>query len=385
MIIDYMKAVYEKLHQNPEPPFQEFWTSSFAAEELETMGFKVLRGVGQTGVVGILECAQPGPCIGLRSDMDALPIHEKTGVPFASHVPGMMHACGHDSHMAITLGCCAYAARNREQFSGTLMVIFQPAEEPVAGAEAMIVDGLFQHRKPDVLLAIHNWPYIPVGSVGIQGGPVTAFSDRFVVTFTGVGGHGAFPHKTRDPIAMAVAGIQWAFSLIQRRSDPQGAQVMSIGSIHGGSSFNIIPEQVVVEGTVRTLERKDQEAMIEMLHQAFGAAADLYGGTYDLQYEPGVPAVVNHRELTSEFVTVVKKAHPQILIITEGLASLIGEDVAYFLEQIPGALLFIGSGQTGGVNELHHPKYLVPKQTLVTGFQVLTSLISHYLRNGERI
>ena len=385
MIIEYMKAVYEKLHQNPEPPFQEIWTSSFVAEELETLGFKVLRGVGQTGVVGLLECAMPGPCIALRSDMDALPIHENTGVPFASQIPDMMHACGHDSHMAITLGCCAYAAHNREQFAGTLMVIFQPAEETVVGAKAMLADGLFDHCKPDMLLAIHNWPHIPAGSVGIQGGPVTAFSDRFVVTFTGVGGHGAFPHKTKDPIAMAVAGIQWAFSLIQRRTDPQGAQVMSIGSIHGGSSFNIIPEQVVVEGTVRTVKPKDQEAMIEMLHQAFGAAAYLHGGTYDLRYEPGVPAVVNHRELAGEFANVVKQAHPQIQIITQGVASLIGEDVAYFLEVIPGALLFIGSGQTGGVNELHHPRYLVPKQTLITGFQVLTSLIDHYFRNGEQI
>lgn len=378
MLAGYMKEMYQILHQNPEPPFKEYWTSELLAKELTRLGFDVKTGIGKTGVVGTLHGASPGPHLAIRSDMDALPVEENTNVSYASKCEGMMHACGHDSHMAMLLGCSAWAAGMRDQLKGTLQVIFQPAEEIVEGAKAMLADGLFAEKKPDYMFAMHNWPYIPVGSIGLHGGPLTAYSGRFEATFKGVGGHGAFPHKARDPIAMATAAVQSAFALIQRRSDPQGAHVMSIGSIRGGSSFNVIPDRVTIEGTVRALHRSEQENMVELLHQAFGAAARLHAGSYDLLYEEGVPAVVNDQELVAQLKEILAQSNPEIPIITSDLASLIGEDVAYFFNEVPGVLIFIGSGQEGGVNELHHPGFLVPEKTLEVGCKVLSSIVTHY-------
>lgn len=381
MIASYMKEIYQKFHQNPEPPFQEIWTSELIAQELIRLGFEVKTGIGRTGVVGVLHGSAPGPHIAFRSDMDALPIEENTSVSYASKNAGMMHACGHDSHMAVLLACCQYAAGLKDELKGTVQVVFQPAEEIVEGAKAMLAEGLFSDKKPDYMFALHNWPHIPVGSVGIQAGPLTAYSGRFEAVFKGVGGHGAFPHKAKDPIAMATSAVQSAYTLVQRYSNPQGARVMSVGLIRGGSSFNVIPDRVTIEGTVRALQRSEQEKMVELLHQAFGAAARLYAGSYELLYEEGVPAVVNDRELARQLVEMLGKSRPELSVLTSDLASLIGEDVAYFFNLVPGVLIFIGSGQEEGINELHHPEYLVPEQTLHVGLKVLSSIVDHFCRN----
>ena len=261
--------------------------------------------------------------------------------------------------MAVLL-CCQYAAGLKNELKGTVQVVFQPAEEIVEGAKAMLADGLFSDKKPDYMFALHNWPHIPVGSVGIQAGPLTAYSGRFEAVFKGVGGHGAFPHKAKDPIAMATSAVQSAYTLVQRYSNPQGARVMSVGSIRGGSSFNVIPDRVTIEGTVRALQRSEQEKMVELLHQAFGAAARLYAGSYELLYEEGLPAVVNDRELARQLVEMLGKSVPNCRF-SPATWKAIGEDVAYFFNLVPGVLIFIGSGQEG-INELHHPEYLVPER-----------------------
>ena len=377
--LQYMKTIYETLHEHPELSEKEVWTAEFVSGELTRLGFTVRTNLGGTGVVGTLELAGLGQTLALRCDMDALPVHEETAVPYASKNPGVMHACGHDSHMATILGTCSYASQNRDRLRGTLMAIFQPAEETVVGAKAMLEQGLFSEQKPDRLEGIHNWPSLPAGSIGLQEGPITAFSDRFKVTFVGNGGHGAFPHKTIDSIAMATSGIQNAFSLSHRRVNSSFPQVLSFGIIQGGTSFNVIPPQVVVEGTVRTIRREDQEAMIDNLNQAFGAAAHLHGGDYILEYSKGVPAVVNDSTCVQELGNIFSAKIPEVPIVTQGLASLIGEDVAYFLQEVSGVLLLIGSGQEGAVNELHHPGFLVPTETLETGYKALTSIVEGYL------
>ncbi len=377
--LQYMQRIYETLHAHPELSEEEVWTADFISGELTRLGFTVRTNVGGTGVVGILELADRGQTLALRCDMDALPVHEDTGASYASKYPGVMHACGHDSHMATVLGACAYASQNKERLAGTLMAIFQPAEETVVGAKAMLDQGLFSKHKPDHFIGIHNWPSLPVGSIGLQEGPITAFSDRFKVTFVGEGGHGAFPHKTIDSIAMATAGIQNAFALAQRRANASFPQILSFGMIKGGTSFNVIPPKVEVEGTVRTIRQEDQETMIDNLHQAFGAGAHLHGGSYTLEYSKGVPAVVNDATCVNELSEIFSAKIPEIPVVTQGLASLIGEDVAYFLQEVPGALLLIGSGQEGAINELHHPAFLVPTQTLETGYKALTSIVEGYL------
>lgn len=385
----YIENVFKHLHQHPELSLYEEKTAAFLAEELGRLGFIVTTGVGGTGVVGILEGSLHGPTLALRSDMDALPVQEETGVDFSSLKSDVMHACGHDSHMAITLGACAFAAKQRSFLQGSLMVIFQPAEEIVAGAKAMLEDDLFGGKIPTRLVGIHNWPKIPAGILGLQKGSLTAFSDRFQVVFHGQGGHGAFPHTTKDPIAMATAGIQAAFSLVQRGTDALKPQVLSFGVIQGGSSFNVIPESVRVEGTVRTLHLKDQELAISLLHQAFGSAASLYGGSYSLDYQRGVPAVVNHGEVVDEILGFFHQDLPETEVKTSGLASLIGEDIAYFLQEVPGVLLYVGSGEVGAINELHNPGFIVPLKALFTGYDALKSIISGYLgleggRSGEK-
>ncbi len=376
----YLQRMREELHQRPEVAFQEYKTAEFLAAELELLGFEVRRGVGKTGVVGLLRFPEAGPCAALRADMDALPIGEETGVPYASKHSGVMHACGHDTHMAVALTCCRYFAEHKSACKGTFMAIFQPAEEIVAGAQGMLAEGMFDEVRPDVLFALHNWPELPLGTMGIQGGPLTAFADRFQVAFRGRGGHGALPHKARDPIAMAAAGVQGAFAAVQRKGDAMRPRALSFGTIHGGSSFNIIPEEVVLEGTVRTISPEDQRDMIHLLEQAFGAAAQMYGGTHELDYQAGVPAVVNHEEVCQRVVDVLQKRLPEMSIVTSGLSSLIGEDVAYFLQEVPGALLLFGTGQPGAVSELHNPRYLVPHEGVVAGWKAIQAVLDSYLR-----
>ncbi len=377
--LQYMRETYERLHQYPELSEHEFWTADFVAGELTRLGFTVRTNLGGTGVVGVLELGGSGRILALRCDMDALPVQEDTGVSYASKNPGVMHACGHDSHMATLLGTCAHVARHKQRLNGTLVAIFQHAEEIVTGAKAMLDQGLFAERKPDRLVGIHNWPSLPVGSLGLQAGPITAFADRFKVTFFGQGGHGALPHQTRDSIAMATAGVQNAFALAQRRVNASFPQTLSFGVIQGGTSFNVIPSQVVVEGTVRTVRLEDQETMIANLNQAFGAAAHLHGGDYSLEYRKGVPAVVNSTKVVEELTEIFAAKMPETPIVSQGLASLIGEDVAYYLQEVPGVLLLIGSGQEGAVNDLHHPRFLVPGETLATGYKALTSIVEGYL------
>nr|NLJ02298.1 amidohydrolase [Bacillota bacterium] len=377
--LEYMREIYETLHRHPELSEQEYRTADLIAKELEYLGFAVRRNIGGTGVVGVLEFDGPGRILALRCDMDALPVQEESGVAFASQNPGVMHACGHDSHMATVLGVCRLAAQQRERFAGTLLAVFQPAEEVVVGARAMLEQGLFAEHQPDRIVGIHNWPSLPAGSIGLQAGPITAFADRFRVTFQGAGGHGAVPHKTADPIAMAAAGVQNAFALAQRSTDSSSPQTLSFGLIQGGTRFNVIPSQVVAEGTVRTISSEDQEKMIANLHRAFAASAKLYGGDYDLEYSRGVPAVVNNRDCVEELAGIFAAEIPEVPVRTHGLASLIGEDFTYYLEKIPGVLLLIGSGQAGAVNELHHPSFLVPPKTLETGCRALFSIVKGYL------
>lgn len=381
--LKYMQDVYEKLHQYPELSLEEYRTAEFIASELKKMGFTVRTNVGGAGVVGLLDFAQPGKTLALRSDMDALPIQEEAGVSYGSENPGVMHACGHDSHMATLLGVCVYAAQNKERLAGKLMAVFQPAEEIVVGAKAMLADGVFAEQKPDRFVGIHNWPNLPSGTLGLQSGPITAYADGFQATFFGEGGHGALPHKTKDPIAMATAALQNAFVLVQRRGNALFPRVLSFGKIYGGTSFNVIPEKVMIEGTVRTIRPEDQGQMIELLHQAFASGVSLHGGRYELEYWKGVPAVVNDPLVTEELAEIFRTKIPEIPVVSQDLASLIGEDVGYFLQEVPGLLLLIGSGQEDAVSELHNPRFLVPNQTLVTGYEALTSIIKGYLGKGE--
>lgn len=376
---EYIRRMRETLHQNPEVAFAEHKTAELVASELRRMGFAVKTGIGKTGVVGILRFAEDGPCVAVRADMDALPIEEATGVDFSSQNSGVMHACGHDTHTAIALGICAYLAENQDQFCGSFMAVFQPAEEIVAGAKAMLEDGLFSEVKPDVLFALHNWPNMPTGTFGVQSGPVTAYADRFAVVFRGIGGHGAFHHQTKDPIAMATMGIQAAFSLVQRRTG-LAPRALSFGKVQGGSSFNIIPEEVELEGTVRTVSPEQQEEMVSLLHQAFRSAAELYGGSYSLVYQKGVPASMNDEEACRRAIAVIQRELPEMAIVTDGLATLAGEDVSFFLQEVPGALFFFGTGEDGAVNQLHNPGYLPTHEAVMSGYEALRVVVCDYLK-----
>jgi amidohydrolase len=377
--LKYMQHVYEQLHKYPEISLEECWTAGFVAEELRKMGFSVQTKVGGEGVVGLLELAGPGQTIAFRSDMDALPVLEETGASYASQNEGVMHACGHDSHMAMLLGVCRYASQQKQNLKGTLMAIFQPAEEIGAGARAMLEGGLFAATKPHRLVGIHNWPSLPAGQLGLQEGPISAYADTFKAAFLGQGGHGALPHKTKDPIAMAAMAVHNAFALVQRSFNAAYPQTLSFGVIKGGTRANVIPSKVSVEGTVRTVRTEDQDKMIGLLHQAFETSSALYGGEYVLEYRKGVDAVVNSAAVVGELRSIFERRIPAIPVVTQGLASLIGEDLAYYLYEVPGVLLYVGSGQQGLVNELHHPSFLVPRQTLETGYRALTSIVDEYL------
>jgi amidohydrolase len=375
----YVQKVYQELHAQPELPLEEVRTAAYVADELKEMGFSVSTQVGGNGVVGVFEFGGSGLTLGLRCDMDALPITEATGVEFKSQNSGVMHACGHDSHMAMVLAACRYAVENRERLSGKLMAVFQPAEEIGVGAKAMLEAGLFASGKPDRFVGVHNNPALPVGTLGLQAGSISAYTDQFQATFVGLGGHGALSHRTKDPIAMATAGVQNAFALVQRRTKAGYPMVLSFGVIQGGTTFNIIPEEVSVAGTVRTSRPEDQDLMIRLLNQAFKSAADLHEGSYELEYTKGVPAVVNDPTVVEELAGFFTAKLPDVTVVTDGLDSMIGEDVSYFLQEVPGVLLYVGSGQEGAVNELHNPRFLVPDGALVMGYKALASIITGYL------
>ncbi|MEJ8475788.1 M20 aminoacylase family protein [Roseibium algae] len=353
---DEITAWRRDIHENPEILYETVRTAGKVTELLESFGLdEVITGIGRTGVVGVIKGKNggAGKTIGLRADMDALPIHEITGKEYASKTEGKMHACGHDGHTAMLLGAAKYLAETRN-FDGTVVVIFQPAEEGGAGAKAMIDDGLMTRWHIDEVYGMHNQPGMPVGEFGIAKGAIMAATDEFAVKIKGRGGHAAKPHETIDPILVGSQIVTALQSIASRNADPLKSVVVSVTVFEAGNAFNVIPQDAILRGTVRTLDAEVRSLAQERFTALTTSVAEAFGATAEIDYILGYPVVVNHDEQTDFAASIAEGVAEKGKVDTGVLPMMGGEDFAYMLEERPGAFIFAGNGDSAG---LHHPLY----------------------------
>ncbi|WP_223479759.1 M20 aminoacylase family protein [Oricola indica] len=343
------------LHQHPELMFDVHETAAFVEEKLKAFGCdEVVTGLGRTGVVGVIRGNRgEGETLGFRSDMDALPIKEMTGKPYASTVPGKMHACGHDGHTSMLLGAAQYLAETRN-FAGTVVVIFQPAEEGGGGGREMIEDGLMDRFGIDRVYGMHNMPSLPAGRFATRPGPLWAATDEFLVRITGRGGHAAWPNQTIDPIVIGAQLVQAMQTIASRNADPISAMVVSATQFHAGSAHNVIPEEAEIAGTVRTLSPENRELGESRIKTLAANIAAAHGATAEVTWRRGYPVMVNHSAETDICAQAAAAVAGENAVDVSAAPMMGGEDFAYMTEARPGAMILIGNGDTAG---LHHPAY----------------------------
>lgn len=341
------------LHQHPELGFQEFRTSARVAELLHSWGYEVTSGLGGTGVVGTLQRGSEGKSLGIRADMDALPIHEATGLPYSSVNQGVMHACGHDGHTTILLAAARYLALHG-RFDGTLNLIFQPAEELGAGARRMIDDGLFERFPCDAVFGLHNWPGVAAGHVGCVHGPAMASIDQAHITIHGKGGHGAEPHTTIDPVLVSAHVVTALQTVVSRNIDPLDMGVVTVGSIHGGRASNVIPDNVEMKLTARSFRPEVRTRLQERIPALVRQQAESFGAHAEVDYQLGFPPVVNHAGETDFARTVALQELGESKVEQAFRPRTASEDFAFMLQEKPGSYLFFGNGDSAS---LHSPRY----------------------------
>ncbi|QRQ83912.1 M20 aminoacylase family protein [Cupriavidus oxalaticus] len=370
--------VRHQIHAHPELAFEERRTSDLVAEQLAAWGYAVHRGLGTTGVVGTLRKGQGTRALGIRADMDALPIQEQTGLAYASTIAGKMHACGHDGHTAILLCAAKYLAES-VAFNGTLNLIFQPAEENEGGALRMLEDGLFERFPCDEVYALHNSPGMPVGQIGVIAGPAMASFDRATVTLRGRGAHGAMPHHGIDPMQCAASIVLGLQSIVSREIDALKSAVITVGSIQAGSTYNVVPESATIKIGVRTLDPKVRTLVETRIREFVTAQAQSYQLQSEVVYERKYPVLVNH--------AVQTESARQAAIRLVGTGNVVerppvmgSEDFAYMLEQRPGAYIRLGNGlgEDGGCM-VHNPRYDFNDKALPVGAAFWAHLAQSYL------
>jgi amidohydrolase len=375
-----IQAWRRDIHEYPELMYDTHRTAAFVAERLREFGCdEVATGLGRTGVVGVIKGKKPAGngdirVIGLRADMDALPIEEETNLPYASKTPGKMHACGHDGHTAMLLGAARYLAETRN-FAGDAVVIFQPAEEGGAGAAAMIKDGLMERFGIEQVYGMHNGPGMPVGSFAIRPGPIMAATDAIDIKIEGLGGHAARPHKCIDSVLVGAQLITALQSIVSRTVDPLDSAVISICEFHAGNARNVIPHTAELRGTVRTLTPEVRTLVEKRVHEVVAGVAQMTGAWVNVTYERGYPVVVNHAAQT-DFATKVAKEIAGENNVHEMPPMMGAEDFAYMLEARPGAFIFCGNGDSAG---LHHPAYNFNDEAIVYGTSYWVKLVEHTL------
>jgi amidohydrolase len=373
---EYARNIRRDLHRHPELGFQEVRTAGIVAQELRHWGFEVTGGIAKTGVVGVLEGDQAGPVVLLRFDMDALPIQEETGAEYASQYPGVMHACGHDGHVAIGLTVARLLAQNRARLRGKVKMVFQPAEEGLGGAEAMVHEGVLENPTADFAFALHLWNDKPLGWVAAVPGPFMAGSDIVEIDVVGQGGHGALPQQTRDPVVAAAHVIVALQSIVSRNVAPLQAAVFSVTQVHGGEAHNVIPSIVQLRGTLRTFEREVRELVIERIRAITQGVAGGLGCEGIVRVHPLTPAVVNNEAAVRWVAKVAQSLLPNAQIDTS-YRTMVSEDMAFFLEQVPGCYFMVGSAnpERGLVYGHHHPKFDFDEEALVYGAALMSAVV----------
>ena len=373
-----LTAIRRDIHAHPELAFEEHRTAELVARHLEALGIETHRGVGGTGVVGVVRGRRGLRAIGLRADMDALPITERNEFAHKSTVHGCMHACGHDGHTTMLLGA-AEALAARRDFDGTVYLIFQPAEEGEGGAPAMIADGLFERFPMEAVFGMHNWPGMEAGSFAIHSGAVMASADRFDIRFTGVGAHAAMPHLGVDPVVAGAAFVQAAQTLVSRVLDPIDAGVVSVTQFHAGEAYNVIPDRAELCGTVRTFSAEVRDRLERGLRQVAEGIAQSHGVEVDFQFRRGYPPTINTAAEAALCAEAARAVAGPERVFTDRRPSMGAEDFAYFLLEKPGAYVWVGNGPGEGGCMLHNPNYDFNDEVLPAGVAYWCALVQRLL------
>lgn len=386
-LFPYTQSMRRDFHIHPELGFREIRTGGIVAKELEALGLEVTKGVGKTGVVGLLEGARPGPVILLRFDMDALPIVEETGAEYASQNAGVMHACGHDGHTAMGLTVAKILQKHRNALAGTIKFCFQPSEEGTngeefGGNEMMIRDGVLEGPKVDMTLSMHLWNEKPVGWVGVGEGPIMAGAELFTVKLTGRGGHGAVPHLTIDPIVAAAQVVSALQSISSRNIAPLQAAVVSVTTVHSGTTFNVIPQEAELTGTIRTFDPAVRKRVLERFEQIVRGVAEAMGCQVWIEVKRVTPAVVNNEGMAAKVQGTVRQLLPESDLDTSSYLTMGAEDMAFMQEKVPGCYFFVGSNNKERHLDYghHHPKFDFDEEALVRGAALMAAAASDVLK-----
>ena len=379
---DEMTAWRQDIHAHPELGFQEHRTSDLVASKLESWGIAVTRGIAGTGLVGTLRVGESARAIGIRADMDALPMPEGNDFGHRSNHPGVMHACGHDGHTTMLLGAAKYLAETRN-FDGTVHFIFQPAEEGGGGGRVMVEEGLFDRFPCDMVFGAHNDTFLPVGTMTAVAGAVCAAADLFSIRITGLGGHAARPHKTIDPVVVGSHIVLALQSLVARRTDPLDSAVLSITQFHAGSAFNVIPPDALLTGTVRTLLAHVQDDMERLMAQVVEATAAAHGAHAVLEYIRGYPQVINAEAATERAALAGAKLLGADHVIRQRVPGMGGEDFSFMANVVPGCFVRIGQANGArGSTPVHHPGYDFNDEILPIGASLWATLVEQELPRG---
>jgi hippurate hydrolase len=372
---DEVAAWRRDLHTHPELDFDVHRTAGIVAEKLKAFGCdEVVPGIGRTGVVGVIRGRLPGDkVIGLRADMDALPIHEATGKAWSSQTPGKMHACGHDGHTAMLLGAAKYLAETRN-FAGTAVVIFQPAEEGGGGGREMVNDGMMDRFGVQEVYGMHNMPGLEPGAFAIRPGPLMAAADRFTITIEGKGAHAAQPHNSIDTVVIGSQIVTALQSIVSRGVDPLASAVVSVTVFKAGEAFNVLPQTAELRGTVRTFQAEVQDMIERRMGEIASGIAAAHGATATLNYERGYPSTRNHEDQTAFAIKVAGEVSGTDKVITDTPPVMGAEDFSYMLLARPGAFIFIGNGNTAG---LHHPGYDFDDSIIPVGISYWARLVEN--------
>jgi amidohydrolase len=360
-------------HRHPELGYREIRTAGIVAHELRELGMEISTGIAETGVVGLLEGKQPGPMVLLRFDMDALPVQEQTEAAYASQTAGVMHACGHDGHVAVGLTVARMLNRYKNDFTGSVKFVFQPAEEGLGGAERMIAAGVLDAPRAQHSLALHFWNEKPLGWLGIPSGPLMAGADLFTIRLTGKGGHAAAPHRTVDPVAAAVQVISALQTIVSRNLSPLESAVITVARLSAGEAYNVIPQTAEMAGTIRTFEENVHERVVERFEQIIAGVSQGMGCSAEVAINRLTPPVINDAAAAERVIKAARELLPGHQIDTS-YRTMVSEDMAFMMQQVPGCYFLVGSANSARGLDYghHHPRFDFDEKALPWAAALMT-------------
>ena len=370
------------LHQRPELGFKEQLTAQFIAQKLQEWGIEHKTGIATTGIVATIASNRPGPVLAIRADMDALPVQEENDVPYCSQHDGIMHACGHDGHIAIALGTAYYLSQHREDFTGTIKIIFQPAEEGPGGAKPMIEEGVLKNPDVDAIIGLHLWNNLPIGTVGVRTGALMAAVECFRCTILGKGGHGAMPHQTVDSVVVSAQIVNALQTIVARNVDPIESAVVTVGELHAGTAQNVIADTARMKGTVRYFNPKLEGYFGKRIEQVIAGVCQSQGASYELDYWHLYPPVINNAKIAELVRSVASEVVETPAGIVPECQTMGGEDMAFFLQAVPGCYFFLGAANPAKdlAYPHHHPRFNFDETALGMGVEIFVRCVEKFCR-----